>query len=303
VPLASANGLELMYDEFGEGPPIILIMGIASQMLLWDESLCRRIAARGFRVIRFDNRDIGLSTMLHARGVPKLGPILGRALLGAKVDVPYTLSDMAADVAGLLEHLGLPSAHVVGASMGGMIAQHLALEHPGRVRSLTAIMSATGAVRPLLGVKPSTLRAFLRPRPRTPEEAVEFVVELYRELHGGRTPFPEDAVRARTRMVIERSLNPAAFPRQLAAIIASGDRTPRLASLTLPTLVLHGEADPLIPIAAGRALADAIPGARFLPIADMGHFLPPHLWPKLADEIAAHAASADATHASALPGG
>ncbi len=292
VPLASTNGIELMYESFGTGPTVVLVMGIASQMVLWDEVFCRQLADRGLRVVRFDNRDIGLSTKLTSAGVPELTRIVGRALLGLSVQAPYTLSDMAADVAGLLDHLEVDAAHIVGASMGGMIAQHMAIEAPTRVRSLTSIMSTPGALRHAFGVRPAALRAFLGPRPKTEEEGVTFLVGLYRVLNAGATPFPEEAAQARAREVIARSWHPAGFPRHLAAILASGDRTAALASIRAPTLVIHGEVDPLVPIAAGRATAAAIPNARFQAIPTMGHFLPPVVWDTLVDAIAEHALSA-----------
>lgn len=288
MPIAPANGVELFYDTFGEGPTVVLIMGIGSQMVLWDVEFCRALAARGLRVVRFDHRDIGLSTKLDHLGVPNLGAMIARALVGAPVKAPYTLSDMAADVVGLLDHLEVDSAHVVGASMGGMIAQHLAIEAPSRVRTLTSIMSTPGGRRHLLGVQRTALSAFLGKRPTTKEQGVEFLVALYRVLHAGGYPFPEERMRARAAEVIERAWSPAGFPRHLAAILASGDRSAGLAKVRVPSLVMHGELDPLVPLAAGRATATLIPGARFVPIPKMGHFLPVEVWGTLIDAIATH---------------
>lgn len=293
MPIAPANGIELTYDTFGEGPTIVLIMGIASQMVLWDEIFCQRLAARGFRVVRFDHRDIGLSTKLDAAGMPNLPAVIARALLGLPVAAPYTLADMARDVIGLLDHLEVDSAHIVGVSMGGMIAQQLVIDTPSRVRSLTSIMSTPGSKRHLLGMRPAAVRAFLGRRPNSKEEGVEFMVRLYEALHGGATPFPAERTRQRAREVVARSWYPPGFPRHLAAILASGDRTKALAAVRVPTLVLHGENDPLVPIAAGRATAAAIPGARFASIPKMGHFLPPEVWDTLVDEIAGAASAAD----------
>lgn len=289
MPRAHANGIELEYDSFGDGPVVVLIMGIGTQMIFWDDAFCAALAARGLRVVRFDNRDIGLSTWLDAAGVPNVPMLLGRAALGLNVPAPYTLSDMARDTVGLLDHLGVATAHIVGVSMGGMIAQHVAIEAPERVASLVSIMSTPGGARHMRGVQPAALKAFSGPRPTTKEQGVEFMVELYRVLHGGQAPFPEERVRRRAAEAITRAWHPQGFPRQLAAVLASGDRTKRLATVRAPTLVLHGEADPLIPIAAGRATAAAIPGARFQSIPRMGHFLPPDVWEVLVEEIAGHA--------------
>ena len=288
MPIAPVNGLQICYESFGQGPTVVLIMGIGSQMILWDTEFCRALADRGRRVVRFDHRDIGLSSKLDHLGVPNLGPMVARALVGASVTAPYTLSDMAADVVGLLDHLGVESAHIVGASMGGMIAQHLAIEAPARVRTLTSIMSTPGGRRHLLGVQGTALSAFLGKRPTTKEQGVEFLVGLYRVLHAGGYPFPEARMRARAAEVIERAWSPAGFPRHLAAILASGDRSEALRNVRAPTLVMHGELDPLVPIAAGRATAALIPGARFVPIPKMGHFLPVEVWGTLVDAIATH---------------
>ena len=292
MPRATVDTIELEYDSFGEGPVVVLIMGIGTQMIFWDEPFCRALAARGFRVVRFDNRDIGLSTWLDGAGVPNLPSLLGRAALGLSVPAPYTLSDMAKDTVGLLDHLGVATAHIVGVSMGGMVAQHVAIEAPERVASLTSIMSTPGGARHMRGVQAAALRAFSGRRPKTRDEGVTFMVELYRVLHGGQTPFPEERVRVRAAEAIARSWHPQGFPRHLAAILASGDRTKRLAGVRAPTLVLHGEADPLVPLAAGRATAAAIPGARFQSVPKMGHFLPPEVWELLVEAIAAHAIAA-----------
>lgn len=289
MPRAAANGIELEYDSFGSGPAIVLIMGIGTQMIAWDEEFCLALAARGFRVLRFDNRDIGLSTWLDPLGLPRLPALAARAALGLPVQAPYTLSDMAKDTVGLLDHLGLRRAHLVGASMGGMIAQQVAIEAPERLASLTSIMATPGGARHLLGAQPAALRAFAGPRPKSKEEGLDFIVALYRVLHGGQTPFPEARVRARAAEAIARAWHPAGFPRQLAAILASGDRTRALGAVRVPTLVLHGEADPLIPVSAGRATAAAIPGARFQLVPKMGHFLPPEAFDTLVEAIAGHA--------------
>ncbi|MDP2317242.1 MAG: alpha/beta fold hydrolase [Pseudomonadota bacterium] len=284
MPRARANGIELEYDSFGSGEPIVLVMGIATQMIFWDVAFCEALAARGFRVIRFDNRDIGLSTRLTDAGIPDVPRLLARALVGLPVTAPYTLSDMGADVVGLLDALSIERAHVVGMSMGGMIAQHVAIDAPARVASLTSIMSSPGGRRHWIG-QPRALSALLGGRPKSREEGVEFLVEVLRVLNGPALPFPEPDVRVRVTEAVARSWHPAGFPRQFAAILASGNRTAALAKLRVPTLVVHGAADPLIPVAAGVATARAIPGAALHIVPGMGHSFPPAVWAEVTDAI------------------
>lgn len=287
MPRLSGNGVELEYDERGEGPPVVLIMGIGAQMILWPEPFVERLAAAGHRVIRFDNRDIGRSTWLREMGVPPIGTTMARWAFGLPVAAPYTLSDMAADTVALLDGLGLEAAHLVGASMGGMIAQTVALEHPARVRSLTSIMSSPGSRAHAVG-DPRALLSLLGPAPRDREQAGERFLELVRVIGGPHIPPEEEPTRALGRLAFDRGSNPAGFLRQMAAILASGDRSAALRGLRTPTLVLHGAADPLIPPRAGRATAALIPGARFELINKMGHSLPPAVWPRLVALIAGH---------------
>ncbi|MCL4227403.1 MAG: alpha/beta fold hydrolase [Myxococcales bacterium] len=284
--------VELTYDETGDGRPLVLVMGIGAQRIFWDERLCARLAARGHRVIRFDHRDIGESTRLDHLPVPRPWPTLGRRMAGLPVAAPYTLSDMARDVVGLCDHLGVARAHVVGCSMGGMVAQHLAIEHPDRVASLTSIMSSPGGRRHMLGGKPAALRALLSPAPRTADEAAEHAVRVFRTIGGSRYEVDGEALRALGRQAFARGGSPRGFLRHLAAICASGNRTRSLAGVRVPTLVVHGEEDPLIPVAAGRATARAIPGARLHVVPGMGHHMPPGVWDELVDAIAATAARA-----------
>ncbi len=294
MPRARANGLELEYDSFGEGAPIVLVMGIASQMIFWDVAFCELLAARGFRVIRFDNRDIGLSSKLGDVGIPDIPRLIARAAVGLPVQAPYTLSDMAGDIVGLLDALALERAHVVGVSMGGMIAQHLAIDTPDRVASLTSIMSTPGGRRHWIG-QPRALSTLLGSRPKSREEGAAFLVEVLRVLNGPVLPFPEVEIRARAAEAVARSWHPAGFPRQLAAILASGNRTAALAKVRTPTLVLHGAADPLIPVSAGIATARAVPGATLRIVPGMGHSLPPAVWPEVVDAIVEHARGAERT--------
>lgn len=297
---AGVATIELAYDVFGEGEPLLLIMGIGAQRIFWDDEFCRLLAAQGFQVIRFDHRDVGESSKIAERAP---GPVssVWRRLIGKAIAAPYTLSDMASDAAGLLTHLGHASAHVVGISMGGMIAQHLAIEHPERVRSLVSISSTPGSRRFL--PSPAALRALFRPRPRTAEESGESMVQTFGII--GSRAFPSDPERLRRlgEEAFRRGSNPAGFFRHFTALLASGDRIARLASVTAPALVIHGTRDPLIPFAAGRATARAIPGARFLPIAGMAHDLPQPLWPMFIEAIVANSKRRrTGAAASAAPG-
>ena len=289
---AKANGLELAYDCFGDpaAPPLVLIMGLGTQMIAWDESFCTQLAARGYYVIRFDNRDIGLSTKLAQAKVPNVTRLMALSLLGLSwvQKVPYTLADMANDAVGLMDALGIPSAHIVGASMGGAIAQEVALRYGERVRSLTSIMSTSGA----RGLPSPTPEAMAVLTSRTPTDRAGYIARSMRAAKVLRNGyFPEEDARdeARATRAYDRSVNPAGFARQLAAIIASGSRRDRLKTLRTPTLVIHGDADPLVHIACGRDVAQHVPGAKMLTVPRMGHNLPRWAWPQIIDAIAAHA--------------
>jgi pimeloyl-ACP methyl ester carboxylesterase len=283
--IAEANGLSLCYQTYGAptDPPLLLIMGLGAQMIWWDEGFCAALAGRGYRVIRFDNRDIGKSSYIDAPP-----PDLMRVMQGLEpLRPPYTLSDMARDSVGLLDALGIAQAHFVGASMGGMIAQVAAIEHPTRVRTLTSIMSTTGE-RGLPPAKPEVWAAISGPPPLTVPEFIETNVRVA-ELMRGYADDDEAAIaRARATRAAARGLNPAGGARQLAAVIAGGSRKEALASVTAPTLVIHGADDPLVHVEAGRATARAIPGAKLLILERMGHTVPRALWPQIIDAIAAH---------------
>ncbi|MEZ4401889.1 MAG: alpha/beta fold hydrolase [Kofleriaceae bacterium] len=290
---ARLGALELAFDVFDGGPRrLVLIMGIGAQRVFWDERLCARLADRGFAVVRFDHRDIGESTRLDHLPVPRPGRSIARGLLGLDVGAPYTLSDMAGDVIGLIDHLGWDRAHVVGASMGGMVGQHLAIEHPTRVASLTSIMSTTGARRYAVRAKPRAMKALLGKPPRTADESAEYAVRLFTVIGGDGFPADQAQLRRLGRLAFERKPSPRGFCRHLAAIAASGNRTSRLAGVKTPTLVFHGAADPLIPVAAGRATAAAIAGSRLEIVDGMGHHMPPGVWDRLLDAIVANAARA-----------
>ena len=279
-----ANGIDLAYEELGSGEPLVLVMGIGAQMLWWPDGFCAALAERGFRVLRFDNRDIGLSTNLAHLPVPNPVRVVRQRWLRQPVDTPYGLADMARDTVGLLDALGISKAHVAGASMGGMIAQHVAFEHPSRVKSLSSIMSTTGAV-PVSLPHPKALQALFAGRPMDVDAAVEAVLYSQKALGSRGIYRDEERIRHTARRCIERGVNPKGFLRQWGAIMASGDRTARLATIRVPTLVLHGTIDPLVPPAGGRATAKAIPGARLTTIENMGHDLPEGAWPRIVSEI------------------
>jgi pimeloyl-ACP methyl ester carboxylesterase len=289
MPLIAANGIEICYEDHGDkdAEPLLLIMGIGTQLIHWPDELVALFVERGFRVIRFDNRDMGLSTKLDHLGSPRLGPMTLRAMFKLRVDPPYRLNDMADDTAGLLDALGIESAHLLGVSMGGMIAQTVAIRHPTRVRSLTSLMSTTG--ERFFG-KAKAYRALFGRYPADRAGAIERSVRIFSVLTGPAYPLDEAACRELTNRVLDRApANPAAFRRQFAAILGSGNRVKLLRRLDVPTLVIHGTADPLIPIAAGEATARAIPGARLERIEGMGHQMPAAFWPVLADAVAEHA--------------
>lgn len=291
---AEVGRIQLAYDRFGDpehGVPLVLIMGIGAQRVMWDDAFCIQLVRRGFCVVRFDHRDIGESTRLDAP-VPSPGGALIRRLIGARVAAPYTLSDMAGDVAGLIDRLGFGSAHVVGVSLGGMVGQHLAIEHPARVRSLVSIMSTPGARRYL--PEPRAMAALFRRQPRTAEQAGLAAEAVFRTIGSPAWPLDSERLRRNGALAFERGLSPRGFLRHFAAVLASGDRRGRLRDLAIPTLVIHGTCDPMFPLRAGRDLARLMPDATWLPIAGMGHDLPSPLWPTLVAAIARHAERADA---------
>ncbi len=287
---AEANGIQLCYDTFGDAaaPPLLLIMGLAAQMIAWDDMFCAQLAQRGYRVIRFDNRDIGLSTRLTASGIPDVGAAFAAAMQGQPVSAPYTLSDMAADTVGLMDALGIGTAHVVGASMGGAIGQTLAIEHPARLRTLTSIMSTTGE-RGLPPPSPEAIAVLLRPTPTEHDAYLTSYAQTWKVLRAGSFPLDEARDLQRAEQNFARGLNPAGAARQLAAILASGGRKRALAAVRVPTLVLHGDIDPLVPLGCGIDTAQSIAGAKMVVIEGMGHALPISMWPQLIDAIAAHA--------------
>jgi pimeloyl-ACP methyl ester carboxylesterase len=294
--IARANGIELAYDTFGDpdDPSLLLIMGLGMQMIAWDPEFCGLLVERGFHIVRFDNRDVGHSTKIEHG--PRPNPLQG--MLGMTGSASYTLDDMADDACGLLDHLGLEHAHVAGASLGGMIAQALAVRHPNRVASLCSIMSTTGN-RWVAIPRWGAFTTLMRRSPNEREAYADWAVETFKVIGSPGFKYDAERIRRRSEASFDRGRYPIGIARQLLAISASGDRTSALRKLRVPTLVLHGAEDPLIPARAGRATARAIPGAKLVEFPGMGHDLPRELWPQIADEIAANAARAGAPAAKA----
>jgi pimeloyl-ACP methyl ester carboxylesterase len=279
---ARVNGIEICYESMGDpgGRPLLLIMGLGGPLIWWDDKLCKMLVELGFYVIRYDNRDCGRSTLMNDG--PK--PEVLRAFFGDARSACYTLDDMAIDAVGLLDHLEVPAAHVMGVSMGGMIAQTLAIRHRERVLSFASIMSTTGA-RGVGRPKPRVLRVFFQ-RPSLGHAAyVARAVRLWRLIRSPGFPFDEQRIRARAAATYDRGVDPAASARQLVAIAASGDRTSALRELRVPALVIHGRDDALVNVSGGVATAKAIPDAELLLIRGMGHDLPPALWPRVVDAV------------------
>lgn len=290
----TANGISITYEDKGpkDAPAILLVMGLGGQLTLWPDEFVDALVAHGFRVVRYDNRDVGLSTRFDAAGVPNLKWMFVKAALKLPVRSAYTLADMAADGMALLDHLGIARAHVVGASMGGMIAQHIAARYPDRILSLTSVMSTTGNPRLPRAQKEAMRVLANRPMSGDKEALIAYSVNAARVIGSPGYPAAEERLQRRVRSDFERGWYPQGVARQMAAIVADGDRRSMLKDVKAPTLVIHGEADPLVPIAGGRDTAETIPGARLLTIPGMGHDLPLALVDTLADAIAEHAKGA-----------
>jgi pimeloyl-ACP methyl ester carboxylesterase len=280
---ARVGSLRLCYETFGSdgAPPLLLVMGLGSQMLLWDDRFCEELATRGFRVIRFDNRDVGRSTILRDARVPARWQLVLRHSAGAA----YALEALADDAAGLLDHLEIDAAHVVGASMGGMIAQLVAIRHAERVLSLVSIMSTTGNRR-VGRPDPRVALRMLRPAARTRDAYIEDHIETYHLIGSRDFDFEEEYKRERAGRLFGRGIHPAGSARQLAAVVTAEDRTELLRQIRVPTAVIHGEQDPLVNVSGGRATAAAIPSAELVILPGMGHDLPRELWPQIIDVIA-----------------
>lgn len=285
----TANSIDINYDSFGDNshPAIVLIMGLATQMIYWDEQFCKLLASQGYWVIRFDNRDNGKSTWLDSTPAPTSLTLLAHAVLKRPLGATYLLSDMMKDTLGLLDALHIESAHIVGVSMGGMIAQEMAIRHPHRVKSLTSIMSTTGN-RKL--PKPSAAFSFkmLKRPPKNVNKAITYGMHVWRLIHGDYYPFDQQKVLSLITQAIQRGFNPAGNTRQLAAILDSPDRTSALNTLTVPSLIIHGEDDPLVLLACGQATARAIPNAKIKVYPGMGHTIPQQLYDDITKQILEH---------------
>lgn len=274
MPQAKANGLTIEYESFGrdKDPAVLLIMGFSAQLTMWPVAFCEGIAGRGFRVIRYDNRDIGLSTHLSNLPAPAPAEVMGKVMAGEKPDVPYQLDDMAADAIGLLDALNIGSAHIVGASMGGMIAQIVAAKYPQRTRSLVSIMSTTGN-RSLPQAKPEAMAALTTPpASNSREDRIAQGLRIWRTIGSPGFPLPEDELRAFVEGIVDRApYDPAGIARQMAAIMAAPPRNELLGRVRAPTLVLHGEDDPLLPVECGRDTARSVAGSKLIVVPGMGH--------------------------------
>ncbi len=285
--IANANGIDLVYDTFGdsESPPVLLIMGLGAQMIDWREEFCSLLAQHGFWIIRFDNRDVGKSHKFEEDGVPDIIRLAARIAQGESVKVPYSIEDMAMDSIGLLDALSIHKAHVVGLSMGGMIAQAMSIEYPDRVLTLSSIMSSPRYMHP-----PSTEAAALLNKrgPETRDEYIEYALENSKALGGPEYQHDESLYRVHAGRRFDRGIYPPGFARQLAAVLVQEDRRVALRSLKIPTLVLHGKSDPLVPVEGGKETADAVPDSKLRLIEGWGHGFPPSIWPIVIDELISH---------------
>ena len=292
MPQITANGITLEYEAFGDpaNPPLLLVMGLGAQMTLWPIELIEALTARGYYVIRYDNRDIGLSEKFGHAGVPDVRKVALMKLFGLRPKLPYRLADMAADAADLLRVLGIDKAHVVGASMGGMIVQLLAANHPEKVLSMTSVMSTTGNRR-LPRARPEAMKALMGRPPANAslEQVIPVGITVSRAIGSPAYPAAEERLRDRIARDFHRSFYPQGAARQLAAIIDDGDRRARLKRIGVPSLVIHGIDDPLVPVEGGRDTAANIRGAKLHEIKGMGHDLPLELVEEISDVIAAHA--------------
>jgi pimeloyl-ACP methyl ester carboxylesterase len=288
----TANGIQIEYDTFGkpDEPPLLLIVGLACQLIHWDEALCEQLARRGHYVIRFDNRDTGLSTKLAEGGIPDIGQIIEAQMKGQEIKPPYTLEDMADDAVGLLDAIGIEKAHICGISMGGMIAQTIALNHQQRVLSLISVYSHTG--NPALPPPtPEALEYLVTPPPMEREANITYTLDAWRTFSGKGFPLDEDWHRKIAAQAYDRAFYPEGVARQMAAVLTQKNRKSELGCVAVPTLVIHGADDPLVSVEAGKDTAEAIPGAELIIIDGMGHDLPHEgigAWPQIVDAIANH---------------
>ena len=293
MPKVNANNIEIHYETFGvpSAKPLLLIMGFGSQMIHWDEEFCDMLAKCGHYVIRYDNRDVGLSTKIDKAGTPDFLKAISSFQKGEKVQAPYTMDDMADDAVGLLDALSIPLAHICGCSMGGVIAQYIAINHPSRVLSLTSMMSTTGNPD-LPPLNPEAMKLFLLPVPSKRDAYIKDYVKREKVMYGPIIPLDEERRRLYAAKAYDRCFYPQGNTRQIMALLTSGNRKPALASVKIPTLVIHGGNDPLVSLEAGKDTAEAIPGAELLIIDGMGHSLPPETWSQIVDGISRNTAKA-----------
>ena len=289
MPNVTANGIAIEYDTFGDrsSPALLLIAGNGAQLLVWDAEFCKLLAETGLFVIRFDNRDVGLSTKFDEAGIPDIMSAIKAAMEGRKVAAAYSLDDMADDCVGLLDALHIEKAHICGASMGGMIAQVVSYRHPQRILSLTSIMSTTGNPNLPQGM-PEAIAAVVAPPPTERQAYIEHNMNAWRKIWSPGFPFEEKRARTYMEESYDRSYYPSGMARQNMAILSCGDRTASLSSVKAPTLVIHGSCDPLIPVEAGKDTARVIPGANLLIIDGMGHDLPTEVWREIITAISRH---------------
>lgn len=278
--------ISIAADSFGDksNPPVLLIMGLATQLVHWDEGFCRQLAAQGYWVIRFDNRDIGRSDHLSHLKSPNLLKLAGKHYFNTPFVPAYSLEDMANDAVALLDTLKVKAAHVIGVSMGGMIAQLLAIHHPEKVLSLTSIMSGTGNKK-LMRPNPKVTFTVMRPPPRNRSQHVGQAMNMWRVLHGDHFPFEEERTHNVIVNALQRGFSARGVMRQFSAIVAAEDRAPKLQNIEVPSLIVHGDADPLVPVANGIATAQSIPDAKLQIIKGMGHTIPTTVWPELIDNF------------------
>ncbi len=290
MPNIAANGIQIEYDTFGEksGRPILLIIGIGCQLILWSEEFCQQLVNSGHYVIRFDNRDSGLSTKIEEAGVPDLMEAMSKVMLREKIEAPYTYDDMADDAVGLLDALGIEKAHICGTSMGGAIAQTVAINHPSNVLSLISIYGPTGNSK-LPQPKPEIMGLLLTPPPVEREPFIEQLMKIFKAFAGSGYEFEESWLRDLVGRGYDREFYPQGMARQFLAGLAHGNRSRRLTAVTAPTLVIHGDEDPIVPVENGRDAAESIPGAELMVINGMGHDMPYRgAWVQIAEAIAEH---------------
>jgi pimeloyl-ACP methyl ester carboxylesterase len=287
-----ANNISITYDTFGnpDNPALLLISGLGMQMIGWDENFCKGIAAKGFWVIRFDNRDVGRSTKFDDAGVPDLMELMQQVMLGEQPEVRYSLLDMAKDAIGLLDALRIEAAHLVGASMGGRIVQMIAIHFPDRVKTLTSIMSTTGNPE-LPQPDPEVFGILFTKPPDSREEYIKYSVKIWNLLNGSFYPLDDELIRARAARAFDRSYYPWGTGRQLAAIMTAGSRNEDLKKLDIPSLIIHGDIDPLVPVEGGKETAAMIPNSKLLIIEGMGHNIPPQVAPQIIEAISDHASN------------